>query len=49
MDTQPSPGAGRRPDLGKMLFNDSSTDMAMAQAVPLFDVYKDGFAPVRAC
>ncbi|MCF8533682.1 MAG: amidohydrolase [Reyranella sp.] len=35
-------------DLGKMLFQESSTDMAMAQAVPLFDVYKDGFAPVRA-
>jgi predicted TIM-barrel fold metal-dependent hydrolase len=35
-------------DLGRMLFEESSTDMAMAQAVPLFDVYKDGFAPVRA-
>lgn len=36
------------PELGKMLFEQSSTDMAMAQAVVLYDVYKDGFAPVRA-
>jgi len=35
-------------DLGKLLFDDSPTDMAMAQGVPLFDVYRDGFAPVRA-
>ena len=35
-------------DLGKLLFEDSGTDMAMAQAVPLFDLYKDGFAPVKA-
>ncbi len=35
-------------DLGKMLFEESSTDMAMSQGVPLYDVYKDGFAPVRA-
>jgi predicted TIM-barrel fold metal-dependent hydrolase len=35
-------------DLGKYLFEDSSTDMAMAQAVPLYDVYHDGFAPVKA-
>ena len=34
--------------LGKMLFQESSTDMAMSQAVVLYDVYKDGFAPVRA-
>jgi predicted TIM-barrel fold metal-dependent hydrolase len=36
------------PELGKMLFEESSTDMAMAQAVVLYDVYKEGFAPVRA-
>ena len=35
-------------DLGKYLFDDSSTDMAMAQGVPLYDVYHDGFAPVQA-
>lgn len=35
-------------DLGRLLFEDSVTDMAMAQAVPLYDVYKDGFAPVKA-
>jgi uncharacterized protein len=35
-------------ELGKMLFQESSTDMAMSQAVVLYDVYKDGFAPVRA-
>ena len=35
-------------ELGAYLFEDSSTDMAMAQAVPLYDVYKDGFAPVKA-
>lgn len=35
-------------DLGRLLFQDSSTDMAMAQAVVLYDVYKEGFAPVRA-
>jgi predicted TIM-barrel fold metal-dependent hydrolase len=35
-------------DLGRLLFQDSDTDMAMAQAVPLYDVYKDGFAPVQA-
>ena len=32
-------------ELGKMLFQESSTDMAMSQAVVLYDVYKDGFAP----
>ena len=31
-----------------LVFNHSSTDMAMAQAVPIFDWYKDGFAPVAA-
>jgi predicted TIM-barrel fold metal-dependent hydrolase len=35
-------------DLGRLLFEDSSTDMAMAQAVVLYDVYKEGFAPIRA-
>ena len=35
-------------DLGKLVFQDSATDMAMAQSVPLYDIYKDGFAPVRA-
>jgi uncharacterized protein len=35
-------------DLGRMLFKESVTDMAMSQGVPLYDVYKDGFAPVRA-
>src|ERR1700736_3033500 len=35
-------------DLGSLLFDDSPTDMAMAQAVVLYDVYKDGFAPVQA-
>ena len=35
-------------DLGRLLFENSGTDMAMAQGVPLFDVYKDGFAPVKA-
>ena len=31
-----------------LVFNRSPTDMAMAQAVPIFDWYKDGFAPVAA-
>jgi predicted TIM-barrel fold metal-dependent hydrolase len=35
-------------DLGRLLFEDSCTDMAMAQAVVLYDVYKNGFAPVQA-
>jgi predicted TIM-barrel fold metal-dependent hydrolase len=35
-------------DLGHLLFDDALTDMAMAQAVVLYDVYKDGFAPVQA-
>ena len=35
-------------DLGRLIFEQSGTDMAMAQGVPLFDVYKDGFAPVKA-
>ena len=32
-------------DLGCLLFDDSCIDMAMAQAVVLYDVYKTGFAP----
>lgn len=36
------------PDLGHLLFDDGLTDMAMAQAVVLYDVYKEGFAPVQA-
>lgn len=35
-------------DLGRMIFEESCVDMVMAQAVPLYDVYKDGFAPVKA-
>ncbi len=35
-------------DLGNMLFSNSCTDMVMAQGVPLYDVYKNGFAPVMA-
>jgi uncharacterized protein len=35
-------------DLGRLLFEDSCTDMAMAQSVVLYDVYKSGFAPVQA-
>ena len=35
-------------DLGSLLFDGGPTDMAMAQAVVLYDVYKDGFAPVQA-
>lgn len=35
-------------EMGKLLFEDSETDMAMAQAVVLYDVYKGGFSPVQA-
>ena len=35
-------------ELGKLVFEDSRTDMAMAQAVVLYDVYKEGFSPVQA-
>ncbi|WP_050625947.1 amidohydrolase family protein [Bradyrhizobium viridifuturi] len=35
-------------DLGRLLFDDAVTDMAMAQAVVLYDIYRDGFAPVQA-
>lgn len=35
-------------DLGRILFDESCTDMAMSQAVVLYDVYKKGFAPVQA-
>ena len=31
-----------------LVFVRSPTDMAMAQAVPIFDWYNDGFAPVAA-
>lgn len=31
----------------RVLFEDSQTDMAMAQTVPLFGWWKDGFAPAR--
>ena len=34
-------------ELGKLVFEDSGTDMAMAQAVVLYDVYKEGFSPFR--
>ena len=35
-------------DLGRMLFEHSSTDFVMAHSVVLYDVYKSGFAPVQA-
>ncbi|RKE38664.1 hypothetical protein B0G76_5003 [Paraburkholderia sp. BL23I1N1] len=35
-------------DMHDLVFVQSPTDMAMAQAVPIFDWYKDGFAPVEA-
>jgi predicted TIM-barrel fold metal-dependent hydrolase len=35
-------------EMGRLLFKDSGTDMVMAQAVVLYDIYKDGFAPVQA-
>jgi hypothetical protein len=35
-------------EMGRLLFEDSGTDMVMAQAVVLYDIYKDGFAPVQA-
>ncbi|OBI82308.1 amidohydrolase family protein [Mycobacterium sp. 1245805.9] len=35
-------------DMANVVFADGVTDMAMAQAVVLYDVYKDGFAPVQA-
>lgn len=35
-------------DMARVVFADGVTDMAMAQAVVLYDVYKDGFAPVHA-
>jgi len=34
--------------MGKLLFENSDTDMTMAQVVPLFDWWVDGFAPIRA-
>ena len=35
-------------DMGRLLFEESETDMAMAQVVPLFDWWVDGFAPIRS-
>jgi len=35
-------------DMYDLVFNKSSTDMAMAQVVPIWDWFKDGFAPVMA-
>lgn len=35
-------------DMRRLVFDDSDTDMAMAQAVPIFDWFRDGFAPVQA-
>ena len=52
-----APGSGDYPtfarkwadrDLWEMVFGRSDTDLAMAQTVPIFDWFKDGFAPVRA-
>lgn len=34
-------------DMYDMVFASSDTDLAMAQAVPIFDWFKDGFAPVE--
>ena len=35
-------------ELEDMVFGRSVTDLAMAQTVPIFDWFKDGFAPVQA-
>lgn len=35
-------------DLGRLMFDDSSTDFVVAHSVVLYDVYKSGFAPVQA-
>lgn len=35
-------------DLYRMVFEESATDLAMAQTVPIFDWFKSGFAPVEA-
>jgi predicted TIM-barrel fold metal-dependent hydrolase len=35
-------------DMHEMIFEKSDTDMVMAQAVPIFDWFKDGFAPVQS-
>lgn len=48
--TLPPNFATRRTDIDEALaylFETSSTDMAMAQAVPLFGYWKDGFAPAK--
>lgn len=34
-------------DMYEMIFEQSDTDMVMAQAVPIFDWFKDGFAPIE--
>ncbi|KAA0086995.1 amidohydrolase [Mycolicibacterium sp. P9-64] len=34
-------------EAGRILFEDSDTDIAMAQTVPLFGWWKDGFSPAR--
>lgn len=35
-------------DMRAMVFEQSVTDMAMSQAVPIFDWFTDGFAPIQA-
>src|ERR1700739_3341708 len=35
-------------DLGRLMFEASSTDFVVAHSVVLYDVYKSGFAPVQA-
>lgn len=35
-------------NMRQLLFEESDTDMAMAQAVPIFDWFRDGFAPVQS-
>lgn len=34
-------------EAGRIMFSESDTDIAMAQTVPLFGWWKDGFSPVR--
>jgi uncharacterized protein len=35
-------------DLGRLMYEESSTDFVVAHSVVLYDVYKTGFAPVQA-
>jgi predicted TIM-barrel fold metal-dependent hydrolase len=35
-------------EVGRFVFEESTEDMAMAQAVPIFDWFTDGFAPIHA-